>query len=310
MERKYCDDRTKMQLHDLSDSDSGLYTDQESAHLELTGVFSNKFSNINLFHRSESGATEIHTATRYGKRFVLKGLRSEYRDDPVCNMCMAKEFEIGITLDHPNIRRTIGFENVDGLGKRIVLEYIDGVTLAETLSAGHLTPERATFIALKVAEALKYIHNKQICHRDLKPENILLPHQGDTVKLIDFNLSDQDDYIVLKNPAGSKRYMAPELSCPDSKPTPETDYYSLGVVINELADACEDRLLAKAAGRFMDPDPEMRREGLSILETGNDPHNPSSLPYRILSSKTLTYILTAVCLLLSAFITLHYINNT
>lgn len=307
MDRKEYDNSTKMLTQELSDSDSGLYADAESSRADLAGIFSNRFTNIHLLYRSLHGATEIHAATRYGKLFVLKGLANEYRDDPIYNMCMAKEFEIGITLDHPNIRRTIGFENVDGLGKRIVLEYIDGVTLADEIAEGKLTPERAMSIALQIAATLRYLHSKQICHRDLKPENILLPHQCDTVKVIDFNLSDRDDYIVLKKPAGSKRYMAPELADPESAPTPETDYYSLGVIMRDLAEASDDRRLALAALLCTDPDPRKRKEGIILLETGN-PQVNVSLPDRILSSKALTYILSAICLLLSALITIHYIN--
>ena len=308
MDRKDYDNQMDMLNQEYTDADSGIYDDEESARLELAGIFSNRFSNVTLLYRSAHGATEIHAATRYGKRFILKGLSKEYRDDPVHNMCMAKEFEIGITLDHPNIRRTVGFEHIDGIGKRIVLEYIDGVTLAETLSDGNITSEKGASIALQVTDALKYLHSKQVCHRDLKPENILLTHQGDMVKVIDFNLSDRDDYIVLKNRAGSKRYMAPELSDPDSKPTPETDYYSLGVILSDIAKASGDPLLAKAAERCMDPVAARGREGVAMLETGIDTHMPSSLPDRILSSAILTYILTAICLLLSVFITIHYIH--
>ncbi len=291
------------------DNDSGLYTDQQSAQRDLAGIFSNKFSNVNLLYKSEHGATEIHTATRYGKRYVLKGLKKEHREDPVCNMCMAKEFEIGITLDHPNIRRTIGLENIDDLGKRIILEYIDGLPLSTILADNAVSSEKAVTLALQLADALRYLHSKQICHRDLKPENILIPHQGDNVKVIDFNLSDRDDFIVLKNPAGSKRYMAPELSDPDSKPTPETDYYSLGVIVNELAEAAHNRPLAQAAKLLTDQNPQRRKEGLAILERGTDLQESSSWIDSLLSSKALTYVLSAICLLLTTFITLHYLNN-
>lgn len=309
MERKDYDAPDALDVRESTNEDSGIYTDEENAQLDLAGIFSNKFSNISPLYASYNGATEIHTAMRYGKRFVLKGLRDEYRDDPVRNVCMAKEFEIGMTLDHPNIRRTVGFENVDGLGKRIVLEYIDGITLSDLISEGNMSPERAFSVARQIADALKYLHSKRICHRDLKPGNILITHNGDTVKVIDFNLSDRDDYIVLKNRAGSKRYMAPELANPDSAPTPETDYYSLGVIMEELAEASGNRRLAQAARLCMDYDPKKRKEGLIILETGKDLQEPASLPDRILSSRALTYILSAICLLLSAFITLRYISN-
>ncbi|MDE6633020.1 MAG: protein kinase, partial [Muribaculaceae bacterium] len=194
---------------DDNDSDSSIHADEESARLDFAGIFSNKFSNISLLYNSSNGATEIHTATRYGKRFALKGLKKDRLDDPISNMCLAKEFEIGISLDHPNIRRTLGLENVDTLGKRIVLEYIDGIRLSEMISEKSISPEKAGAMALQMADAVRYLHGKQIFHRDLKPDNILVSHQGGNVKIIDFNLSDRDDYVILKHPAGSKRYMAP-----------------------------------------------------------------------------------------------------
>ena len=307
MEIKDYDDPDALQAPESTDEDSGIYADKEDAQLDLAGIFSNRFSNITPLYASHHGATEIHTATRYGKRFLLKGLRREYRDDPIRNMCLAKEFEIGMALDHPNIRRTVGFENVDGLGKRIVLEYIDGITLSDWIQEGGISPERASSAARQIAAALRYLHSKHICHRDLKPGNILITHNGDTVKVIDFDLSDRDDYIVLKNPAGSKRYMAPELANPDSASTPETDYYSLGVVIDELAEASGNRLLAQAARLCMDNDPRKRKEGLIMVETGRAPQPAASLPDRILSSTALTCILTAICLMLAVFITLHYL---
>lgn len=291
-----------------TDTDSSMHTDEESARLDFATLFSNSFSNISLIYCSTHGATEIHAATRYGKRFALKGLKKEYSDDPIHNMCMAKEFEIGITLDHPNIRRTLGYENVDGLGKRIILEYIDGISLSTILSEGNISPEEASSIVLQISDALKYLHSKQIFHRDLKPDNILISHQGGHVKLIDFNLSDRNDYVVLKQPAGSKRYMAPEQSRPDAMPTAEGDLYSLGVIMKELADASGNRRLALAAETCMDPDPSKRRQGLEMIHTNDaDISLSSSLVNRILASKALTYILSGICLILSAFITIHYL---
>ena len=60
-----------------------------------------------------------------------------------------------------------------------------------------------------------YIHAKQIVHRDLKPSNIMITHNGNHVKLIDFGLSDNDDFALLKQPAGTPGYISPEqiVSC-------------------------------------------------------------------------------------------------
>ena len=292
-----------------NDSDSCIHADEESARLDFAEIFSNKFSNISLLYSSSNGATEIHTATRYGKRFALKGLKKDYLEDPISNMCLAKEFEIGISLDHPNIRRTLGLENVDALGKRIILEYIDGIRLSEMISEKSISPEKASAMALQMADAVRYLHGKQIFHRDLKPDNILVSHQGGNVKIIDFNLSDRDDYVILKHPAGSKRYMAPEQSEPDATPTAEADIYSLGVILSDLAEASGNHGLSHAAVRCMHPDPAKRTEGLDMIGTTyEEKSEKSSWGYRIFSSKALTYILSGICILLSALITIHYLK--
>lgn len=286
-----------------TDSDSSIHTDGENASQDFAGIFSNKFSNISLIHSSFKGAMDIYAATRYGKRYALKGLKTGYLDDPVHNMCMIKEFEIGITLDHPNIRRTLGLENVEGLGERIILEYIDGTTLSEILSEGSMTPEQARLIAKQIAEGLTYLHNKQICHRDLKPDNILISYQGGNVKLIDFNLSDRDDYVVLKQPAGSKRYMAPEQSEQDATPTPEADIYSLGVIAQELADVSGSQRLARAAKACMNPDPGKRRRGIQMIaDMDKEDGGYETWGERILESEGLTYVLSGFCILLAVFI--------
>lgn len=289
---------------EVMDTDSSINADEVSSQLDFTQMFSNSFSNIMPLYTSPRGVTEIHTATRYGKRFALKGLKREQQDDPIHNMCMAKEFEIGISLEHPNIRHTIGLENVDGLGKRIVLEYIDGASLSEIISSGSLSPEKAIDIALQTADALEYLHSKQIFHRDLKPDNILISYQGGNVKLIDFNLSDRDDYVILKNPAGTRRYMAPEQSDSASKPSADSDWYSFGVMMKEMAEVSGSALLREAARACMASNPGKRHNGIQILR-GETPK--TSFGNTILSSKALTYTLTGACIALTLFIAHHYI---
>lgn len=102
------------------------------------------------------------------------------------------------------------------------------------------------------------MHSKQIVHRDLKPENILITHNGQNVKLIDFSLSDCDDSYLLKVPAGTKRYMAPELLQPASSWDFRCDLYSLGVILREMGVLLHDRRLKRVASVCMQPDKEKR----------------------------------------------------
>ena len=207
------------------ESDSAFYGTDADAQLDLTGLLSPQFSNVRPLYTSPNGTTELYTATRYGKRFVLKGLKEQFRNDPIHNMGLAKELEIGMHLDHPNIRRTLSMEEVEGIGKVIVMEYVDGCTLGDLIASGSLGVADTRAVMRQIAGAMKYMHSKQICHRDLKPSNILVTHNGNVVKIIDFNLSDSEEFIVLKNPAGSKGYMAPEQLMPGAVPSVVADIY-------------------------------------------------------------------------------------
>ena len=205
----------------------------------------NTFANIRERYVSASGHTRLLTATRYGKLYMLKCLKPDFLYTPVYRQALAKEFEIGLLLDHPNICRTIGMEQVDGLGSTIVMEYIDGDTLKDVI--------------------LDYMHGRQTVHRDLKPQNIMVTHHGQDAKLIDFSLADSDSFGVLKLPAGTSGYIAPELFIPGAQTDARADAYSLGMVMRDMAEACGDGKLARMAAQCTRRDPASRPLPLSSL---------------------------------------------
>lgn len=217
-------------------------------------------------------------------------------------MALAKEFDIGISLEHSCVRRTIGLETVPETGVAIILEYVDGISLESVIASGRLTLSSARAIARQIADALDYIHTKQVFHRDLKPSNILVSHHGDAVKIIDFNLSDSDDFIVLKNPAGSKKYMAPEQLRPDAVPTAVADIYSFGTVMSELASATDDAKMAQTAALCMNSDPDKRPQSISQIDIPSSRPSTADKISAFLSSKILTYVMLCVCLSLAALI--------
>lgn len=229
--------------------DSSGYTDDISSEMDgaAPAPIDSRFGNIRECYVSASGHTRLLTATRYGKIYMLKCLKPDYLYTPVYRQALAKEFEIGLLLDHPNICRTIGMEDIEGLGLTIVMDYIDGDTLQQTIKGGTLTADLARKAARQLASALDYMHSKQIVHRDLKPANIMLTHHGQNIKLIDFGLADSDSFNVLKLPAGTSGYIAPELLIPGATADERADTYSLGMVMRDMAEATGDKQLMHLA---------------------------------------------------------------
>ena len=191
------------------------------------------------------GYSSLHTAIYLGKKVILKSLKPEFKNERFYQDLLKKEFEISRSLDHPNIVKTIDFQNIPNLGDCIVMEYIEGLTLTQTLTQ---TQTKGFYdkIFNELLDAMEYFHSKQIIHRDLKPSNILITNNGNNVKIIDFGLSDTDDYVILKQAAGTRKYAAPEQMIPNNTIDCRADIYSLGIILRnnfpksyqKIADKC------------------------------------------------------------------------
>ena len=211
-----------------------IVTDNDSSGF-FTSSFSSRQSEqfCNYTKLGENGFNVTYKAQRYGKWYFLKTLKPEFATKSQYIDLLAKEFDLTVQLDHPNIVRTIAIEHDETIGDVIVLEYIDGVTLTEFKRQKHPTNIYVKIVS-ELLNALAYIHSKQIIHRDLKPDNILITNNGNNVKIIDFGFSDADYYYSLKLPSGTKKYIAPEqLNVPETVDC-RADIYSLGVILSEL----------------------------------------------------------------------------
>ncbi len=164
---------------------------------------------------------------------MLKGLKPEFQQQIVNLELLKKEFELMVQLDHPNIVKSYAKELNETFGPCIVMEYIDGMTLDRFLESNPSRQKRRKIVD-QLVDALTYIHSKQVLHRDLKPSNILITRNGNNVKIIDFGWSDTDDYAILKQSAGTKKYKAPEPLVPDQKTDCRTDIYAFGLLLRML----------------------------------------------------------------------------
>ena len=196
----------------------------------INADFSDVWSEPELL--SAEGHNVLYVATRFGRKYVLKALAEPYRESTPHIELLRKEFTIGVGVDHPNIVRLLNFGHMDFIGWYIQMEFIDGITLDQFLETNPPMAIRRRIIE-QLIDALSCLHERQVIHRDIKPSNILITRNGNTVKLIDFGVSDTDDYVTFKQPAGSMAYIAPEQLAGKTIDN-RADIYAVGKIINLL----------------------------------------------------------------------------
>ena len=196
----------------------------------INAEFSDVWSEPELL--SAEGHNALYVATRFGRKYVLKALAEPYRESTPHIELLRKEFTIGVGVDHPNIVRLLDFGHMDSIGWYIQMEFIDGITLDQFLETNPPMAIRRRVIE-QLLDALSCLHERQIIHRDIKPSNILITRNGSAVKLIDFGVSDTDDYVTFKQPAGSMAYIAPEQLAGKTIDN-RADIYAVGKIISLL----------------------------------------------------------------------------
>jgi serine/threonine-protein kinase len=144
------------------------------------------------------GMGEVYRARdlKLGRDVALKILPTAVSSDAARMARFQQEARVLASLNHPNIGSIYGIEDSQLLA--LVLEFVEGPTLADTILEGPIPLDEALPIARQIAEALEYAHEKGITHRDLKPANVKLCPDG-TVKVLDFGLAK----VFTADPASS-----------------------------------------------------------------------------------------------------------
>ena len=198
----------------------------------------------------EGGMGQVYRArdTRLGRDVALKTLPDSFTHAPERLARFRREAQMLASLNHPHIGAIYGLEEVDGQ-QVLVLEFVDGETLADRIARGPIPFEDAVVLATQIAEALEAAHEKGIIHRDLKPANIALTKEG-AVKVLDFGLAKaadssgaaQLDMPTLTSPAlltgqgvilGTAAYMSPE-QAKGRTADKRSDAWAFGCVVYEM----------------------------------------------------------------------------
>ncbi len=189
------------------------------------------------------------TDTKLNRDVALKILPERFASDSQRMGRFQREAEVLASLDHPNIGQIYGIEEA-GQTKALVLQLIEGPTLAERIAQGPIPVEETLKIALQIAEGLEAAHEKGVIHRDLKPANIKITPEGQ-VKILDFGLAKAlegetpPDSSLSQSPTltaaatqagvilGTAAYMSPEQA--RGKPTDRrADIWAIGIVLFEM----------------------------------------------------------------------------
>jgi serine/threonine protein kinase len=197
--------------------------------------FSTDYTDLRLLHTSRYGNSRVYTANFNGKKVIVKTLKKEFVDDPACLASLRREFETTSMLDNKYIRKAMDFVHVEGLGDSIILEYIDGKTLAEHVRVGTLSEKQVKSILAEVCDGLSYMHRNGVVHCNLSPENIMVTANDYRVRLIDIGVpetkQDADRELLIKE----MEFVAPEIIKGEDI-DPRADVYSLGKIMEFIGE--------------------------------------------------------------------------
>lgn len=216
------------------DSDSGIFFDSEAFLVNIKKDEALLIATTSL--------SKIYRISHDGKFFLFKTSSDQTERGKTI---IRREYELSLGCDHPHIAHIFLYEKNTPLGEGMLLEYIEGRNLNEYLAENPSNKSRERIIS-ELVETVGYIHKKGIVHNDLKPENILISRNGDSLKLIDFGLSDDDAHFMVKTPGCSPVFAAPELK-EKRKSDVRSDIYSLGKLMRMVIGNRYERISSKCS---------------------------------------------------------------
>ena len=193
-------------------------------------------------------------------------LPQAFTDDPDRLARFEREAKVLASLNHPNIGHIYGLEEAEGQ-KALVLELVEGPTLADRIAQGPIPLDEALPIAKQIAEALEAAHEAGVIHRDLKPANIKVREDG-AVKVLDFGLAKALD-------------TTPE-SDPSQSPTLTAAATQMGVIMGTAAYMSPEQ----AAGRPVDRGADVWAFGAVVFEMLSG--------HRVFTGETVSHVLASV----------------
>src|SRR6202158_5581200 len=237
----------------------------------LTGKRLGTYEILSAIGAGEGGDVYRAKDTRLNRIVAIKVLPSHLADSPELRERFEREARTIASLNHPHICTLYDVGHQDGTDY-LVMEYLEGETLAQRLIKGPLPLAQVLQYAIEIADALDKAHRKGVTHRDLKPGNIMLTKSG--TKLLDFGLAKlrqdaapvtplselptaNDPLTAQGTIVGTLQYMAPE-QLEGKEVDARTDIFAFGTVVYEMATGkkCfEGKSQASLIAKILETDP-------------------------------------------------------
>src|SRR5262245_58456194 len=212
----------------------------------LVGRRLGHYQAVSLLGAGGMGEVYLAQDPRLGRMVALKILPGDLSADADRVQRFVREARAASALNHPNVATIYDVGESDGI-HFIVMEHVEGETIAKRIEGQLLSSSEVIDIAVQVADALDVAHAKGITHRDIKPANLMLTHRGH-VKVLDFGIAKMTrgdertlngewsvgPQTAVGSVMGSGPYMSPE-QITGGHVDPRSDVFSLGVVVYQMA---------------------------------------------------------------------------
>jgi serine/threonine-protein kinase len=220
-------------------------TDEMGPKGALVGaVLDGKYSIVRQLGRGGMGEVYEARHEKIGRRVAVKFLRGELAHREEIATRFEKEARAAGGIEHENIAAVFDAGSLPDGTQYLVMEYLEGEDLRHLLArVGRLPLSRAADLLLQACRGLAAVHQRGIVHRDLKPANLFVTTRAngtDLLKVLDFGVAKhhdpdgQGDSTKTGTPLGSPQYMSPEQALGERDIGPQSDVFSLGVVLYEL----------------------------------------------------------------------------
>ena len=220
---------------------------EESTEIELSAeerahVIGGRYEVVNKLGAGGMGQVLLVRHQRLGKPFALKLMHAEFLWRAEAEEIFRREAQLASHLSHPNIVEVVDFGYDPDWGWFIVMEYLQGETLAQHIERhGHLPIAAACDVAIQLVDAVKHSHKMGVVHADLKSDNVLCLAAGDEdrrrwqVKLLDFGTAQIASMASgsVDRITGTPEYIAPE-RVTGGPLQPSIDIYAIGIIMYEM----------------------------------------------------------------------------